>query len=196
VLTWPVMMQVSFAELDLLLRSAGSAVTASESHGVLCGALCATDDYPLERWVEEIVPDEASAFDEVAAAALQLVYTDTTQALRQDQMEFAPLLPEDDVTLETRAAAMAEWCQGFLYGLGLSGLDPRAQLAPAVQEVLKDLTHIGRATLDTDSLDEDSEVAYTEIVEYLRAGVQLIHDELAPIRSQPVPNESDESPEH
>lgn len=175
-------MHVSFAELDQLLQGCGSAVAGAEAHGVLCGALCASDGYTLERWIEEIIPEEVEAFDAPAREALALVYGDTQRALREGQMEFTPLLPEDDTPLEVRAAALGVWCQGFLYGLGLSGLDPKAKLSSDVQEILRDLTHIGRATVDTDALDEDSESAYTELFEYLRAGVQLVHDEMAPLR--------------
>jgi uncharacterized protein len=181
------MMHVSFAEFDQVLQSAGSAVAAAEGHGVLCGALCAAEDYPVERWIEEVVPDDSSAAAAGAEGeAIKLVYADTAQALRADQMEFTPLLPEDDAPLETRATAMAAWCQGFLYGLGLSGLDPRSKLSADVQEILKDLTHIGRATVDPEELDEEGESAYAELVEYLRAGVQLIYDEMAPLRTQPT----------
>lgn len=176
------MMHVSFAELDQLLQSAGSAVAAAEGHGALCGAFCATADFTLERWIEEIIPDEGESFDDVAREALRLIYADTQRVLREDQMEFTPLLPEDDTPLDVRAAAMGQWCQGFLYGLGLSGLDPKTKLSAEVQEVLKDLTHIGRATVDAEALDEDSESAYTEIFEYLRTGVQLIHDDMASMR--------------
>jgi yecA family protein len=181
------MMQVTFAELEQLLQSTGSAVGAAEGHGALCGALCASDDYTLERWSEEVIPDDSDAFDESAREALRLVYTDTRRALREDQMEFTPLLPEDDVDLEARAAALAQWCQGFLYGLGLSGLDPKAKLSADVQEILKDLTHIGRATVDAEALDEESESAYVELVEYLRAGTQLIHDEMLEVRARSAP---------
>lgn len=183
-LTWQLMMHVSFAELDQVLQSSGSAVATAEGHGVLCGAFCATDDYTIERWIEEIIPDDVETFDATSREALGLVYSDTRRALREDQMEFMPLLPEDDMALDARAAALALWCQGFLYGLALSGLDPKTKLSADVQEILKDLTHIGRASVDTEALDEDSESAYTELFEYLRAGVQLIYDEMAAVREQ------------
>jgi uncharacterized protein YgfB (UPF0149 family) len=178
------MMHVSFAEFDQVLQRTGSSVPAAEGHGALCGGLCAAADYSLERWVEEIVPENAQEFDEAARTVLRLIYTDTHRALREDQMEFTPLLPDDERTLEVRAEALGLWCQGFLYGLGMSGLDPKIKLSPDVQEILKDLTHISRASVDPDALDEESEQAYAELVEYLRAGVQLIHDEMAAVRAQ------------
>jgi uncharacterized protein len=182
------MMHVSFAELDQVLQSTGSAVAAAEGHGALCGALCAANDYSLEHWIDEVIPEESEAFDASAREALRSVYDDTRQALREDQMEFTPLLPDDDISVDVRAVALGSWCQGFLYGLGLSGINPEEKLSDDVQEVLADLTHIGRATVDIDALEEDSELAYAELVEYLRAGAQLIHDELRPVRERRISN--------
>lgn len=178
------MMNVSFPELDRLLQSTGSQVSAAEGHGCLCGALCALDEYDLKRWAEEIVPDDEKGASDSNQEALRLVYTDTVRALREDQMDFAPLLPEDESSLEERAIALGQWCQGFLYGLGLSGLESTEKLPESVQEILRDLTHISQASVDTEALDEESEESYAELIEYLRAGVQLIHDELAPLRNR------------
>lgn len=177
------MLHVTFPEVVRVLERRGSSVSAAEGHGCLCGALCATADYPLERWLEEIVPDESSSEDEVVTAALQLLFTDTVRALRGDEMEFEPLIPDDDAALDRRAAALAQWCQGFLYGFGTGQPFKPEQLPANVSEILKDLTHIGRASVDIGESGEEEEQAYAEIVEYVRVGVQLIHDELADARA-------------
>jgi uncharacterized protein YgfB (UPF0149 family) len=49
--------------------------------------------------------------------------------------------------------------------------------------VLRDLTHISQASVETGAEAEEEEQAYAEIVEYVRAGVQLIHDELIELRA-------------
>lgn len=176
------MLQVTFAEIARVLETLSATVPAAESHGCLCGALCMTLHYPLDRWLEEIIPD----IDDVSEGdrhALDLLFTDTLGGLRGDQMEFELLLPDDDVTLEQRATALSQWCQGFLYGFG-SGRSLKSQeLPPNVEEILRDLTHIGRATVDAGESGEEEEEAYTEVVEYVRAGVQLIHDELTEARA-------------
>ena len=48
--------------------------------------------------------------------------------------------------------------------------------------MLRDLTHISQASVETGADAEEEEQAYAEIVEYVRAGVQLIHDELLEVR--------------
>ena len=58
-----------------------------------------------------------------------------------------------------------------------------ASSADKVAEVLRDLTHISQASVETGADAEEEEQAYAEIVEYVRAGVQLIHDELLELRT-------------
>lgn len=176
------MLQVSFPEIARALEAMSAAVAASESHGCLCGALCTMEDYPLERWLDEIAPDTAAASED-HRRALDSLFSDTVRALRGDQMEFEPLLPSDEATLEERATALSQWCQGFLYGFGSGRPPAAADLPPDVEEILRDLTHIGRATVDAGEAGEEEEQAYAEVVEYVRAGVQLIHDELIAARA-------------
>jgi uncharacterized protein YgfB (UPF0149 family) len=92
-------------------------------------------------------------------------------------MEFDPLLPDDDAPLEDRVEALGAWCQGFLYGYGSATEGRRTPPTGDVAEVLTDLAEISRggATgLDTEEVEEG---AYTELVEFLRVGVQTIYDE-------------------
>jgi uncharacterized protein YgfB (UPF0149 family) len=195
------MLQVTFREIASVLQSAGSQVAAAESHGCLCGALCTTPDYTVERWLDELVaidPDDHDVELPASDAPLRLLFADTVRALRGDEMEFEPLLPDDEEPLEQRALALAQWCQGFLYGFG-TGKPVRADdLKGQVDEILKDLSHIARATVDVGAAGEDEEASYAELVEYLRVGVQLIHDELAPVRNaeehEPPQDTDDDDP--
>jgi uncharacterized protein len=176
------MFQVTFPEVARVLQTLHSSVAAAESHGCLCGALCTTQQYPIESWLEELVPEaEADAADE--RAPLRLLFADTVRALRGDEMEFQLLLPDDDDPLVERASALSQWCQGFLYGFGTGRAVPRDELTGEVEEVLRDLTHISQASVESGADAEDEEQAYAEIVEYVRAGVQLVHDELLEVRA-------------
>lgn len=190
------MLHVTFPEITRVLEGLGSSVAAAESHGCLCGALCTASDYPVERWLEEIVPEEDrddDSIDEGSEMPLRLLYSDTLRALRGDEMELELLLPDDNTALELRATALSQWCQGFLYGFG-TGQRVNAEELPAdVDEILRDMTHIGRATVEVGEGSEEEEEAYAEVVEYVRVGVQLIHDELDDVRSEePIADASDE----
>ncbi|WP_116812051.1 UPF0149 family protein [Steroidobacter cummioxidans] len=178
------MLQVTFAEVARVLEGLGSSVPAAEAHGCLVGALCTSPHYPLERWLEEVIPD-ADLRDGDDQQALRLLYADTLNALRGEDMDFEALLPDDDIALATRAAGLSQWCQGFLYGFGTGQVDNPAvkqeELPGNVNEILNDLTHIGRASVELEGEgNESEEEAYAEVVEYVRVGVQLIHDELIP----------------
>jgi uncharacterized protein YgfB (UPF0149 family) len=175
------MFQVTFPEVARVLQSLQSSVAAAESHGCLCGALCTTQQYPVESWLDELVPDAGDDPDD-DRAPLRLLFADTVRTLRGDEMEFHLLLPDDDALLVERAMALSQWCQGFLYGFGIGGAVSREQLSGEVEEVLRDLTHISQASVETGTDAEQEEQAYAEIVEYVRAGVQLIHDELIELR--------------
>jgi uncharacterized protein len=204
------MFQVTFPEITRVLRDLQSSVPAAESHGCLCGALCTTPHYSVERWLDELVAQADDKGEDQADDAdgnrqpLSLLFIDTVRALRGDEMEFELLLPDDDSALEDRAVALSQWCQGFLYGFGSGDpVDPQ-QLPADVDEVLRDLTHIGRATVESRDGSEEEEQAYAQIVEYVRVGVQLIHDELIDVRErdagdapgEPDPSGSDPSRLH
>jgi uncharacterized protein YgfB (UPF0149 family) len=177
------MMQVTFREVAKVLEGAGSQVVAAEWHGCLCGALCTSPDYTLERWLDELVAvDAEEAADIPPDEALRLLFIDTQRALRGEEMEFEPLLPDDDEPLERRATALSQWCQGFLYGFGTGKPTRDEDIKGQVDEVLRDLSHIAAAAVDVGAAGEDEEEAYAEVVEYLRVGVQLVHDELAVTR--------------
>jgi uncharacterized protein YgfB (UPF0149 family) len=176
---------VTFAEFAKVLQSSASAVDAAEGHGCLCGALCVSADYTLERWLEELIPEEESQLPATDVEVLQLIFDEAARTLRGDDMEFAPLLPEEDEPLERRASTLAQWCRGFLYGFGSARPLEVAKLPVAVDEILRDIAHIGGAEVDVGAAGEEEEQAYVEVFEYLRAGVQLLHDELTELRAAP-----------
>lgn len=146
----------------------------------------------MERWLEEIIPDDDRRADDDSQQALRLLYADTLNALRGENLDFEVLLPGDEITLATRAGGLSQWCQGFLYGFAtgqaLGGVPKQDELPANVNEILTDLTHIGRASVEIegDADNESEEEAYAEVVEYVRVGVQLIHDELIPAQTHRI----------
>ena len=105
----------SFNELQRVLIQAHALTDAAEAHGTLVGSLCSTP-CSLADWLADILP-EGSA-DPASAASLRGVFDATSGALGEGMLKFRPLLPTDDESLDDRTAALGEWCQGFLYGLG------------------------------------------------------------------------------
>jgi uncharacterized protein YgfB (UPF0149 family) len=178
---------VVFDDVARALAAAGSTVHAAEAHGCLCGALCVRREYALPDWLEEILPDGTSETT-VDDAPLAALHRRSTADLAGLDMEFEPLLPDEEQPLTIRVEALGAWCQGFLFGFGSAGSVARAELPEDVAEVLTDLAEISRAgAVGSDSVAVEEE-AYVELVEFLRVGVQLTYDELARQRArQPAP---------
>jgi yecA family protein len=176
------MQAAAYEHIQQVLNQAHSLTDAAEAHGTLSGCLCSTVAYRFEDWILEILPDGAA--DTATTQLLLELFQTTSVALREAQMEFAPLLPHDEEPIESRAAALGAWCQGFLYGLGSGSLTDATLLPGDIGEVVRDLTEITHVAADSAESLESNEGAYTELVEFVRAGVQLLFDELEPLRRE------------
>jgi hypothetical protein len=175
---------VAFDDVARALAAASSTVHAAEAHGCLSGALCVRREYGFGEWLDEILPDEVTREE----GTLRDLHAASVAVLAEGDMDFRPLLPDDEQPLEMRVEALGAWCQGFLYGFGSAGTANRAALPEDVSEFLGDLAQIARAgEVGVEALDVEEE-AYAELVEFLRVGVQLVYDELAALRAgQPSP---------
>jgi yecA family protein len=174
------MSDAQFAQLQRVLTDSRALTDVSEAHGTLAGALCAASDYALEDWLAEIYAEGQA--DEATAHALREVYEATRLALASDQMRFTALLPADDEPIAARAAALGQWCQGFLYGLGTSAIRDADDLPQDIGEIVRDLSAITQVGVDAAESEDTNESAYTELVKFVRVAVQLLFDHLAPYR--------------
>jgi uncharacterized protein YgfB (UPF0149 family) len=138
----------------------------------------------MEDWLAEILPEDSLANG--ADPVLQTLYDVTVAALSSGEMEFDILIPDDDRPIEERTQALSLWCTGFLYGLGTSSADP-LRLPGELGEIVRDLTEITHADVDTSDTQEANESALAELVEFVRVGVQLVFDELSPLRDRHTP---------
>lgn len=173
------------APLDLLrqaLDQTGASLSLWECHGLLTGWLCADPTLARDPWLEQLLAEGGTLADLSASA------TETLDALRRITREhlsdpllgFRPLLPDDAHPLAERTAALGEWCQGYLFGLSLGGVTDLARLPGDSGEVVRDLTELSRAGSYAVEGNEEDEQAYSDLVEFVRAGVLLLRDELQP----------------
>jgi uncharacterized protein YgfB (UPF0149 family) len=179
------MIQPDYTRIQQLLSREHSMADAAEAHGTLAGCLCGASGYRFEDWLREILPEGRA--DRSAREALKELFSATAGALIQPDMEFAPLLPSDAESLVLRTQALAEWCQGFLYGLGAGSIPDASELPGEVGELVRDLIEITRAEVDETQDAEANESAYAELVEFVRVGVQLLFEELADARAPAAP---------
>jgi uncharacterized protein len=169
-----------YGELQAALGGDEAGSAAAEAHGTLCGLLCAGAGDMPESWIHNTLADaeEYSFGGRVdARSQLEAMHSATAAALTAANMDFRLLLPEDDVPIEDRAAALAAWCNGYLYGLAVRGLRPVDELPDELREILSDFSEIGRAGVAEEEVEEAGESAFAELVEYVRVAVQIVHDE-------------------
>jgi uncharacterized protein YgfB (UPF0149 family) len=115
-----------------------------------------------------------------ARYGLESLFEDSLEAWNDSQLSLELLLPDDEASLKDRAEALVAWCQGFLYGLGLTGtsLD---QLSGEAREGLNDLGEITRLNLTTIAEGESEEGQWMELYEFTRMVVMLLREELLPL---------------
>jgi uncharacterized protein YgfB (UPF0149 family) len=182
------MSTATYDQFEQVLRSARALPEPAEAHGTLAGALCSSRDYGLIEWLREILPDDSPDDAALQSSVLQNVYDAMVRSLGGADSSFEPLLPDDESPLSQRADALSSWCQGFLYGLGSGSASDPSTVSTEAGEIIRDLTEITHVGVDAGDETEENEVAFAEVVEFVRVGVQLLLVELAPARGEePVP---------
>ena len=179
--------QLEYYDVADALQRASASVNAADCHGFLTGLICVTGFADQKIWVEEVFdaynpkdPSQAEAF-----RLLQSLYEMTLASLNSTDLDFQPLLPDEEDSLRERTEALAHWCSGFLSGLGMGGMASQGELPDEVSELVQDLTQISRVDFEMEAPDEQEETAFAEVLEYVRVGVLFIYDELQP-RTMPT----------
>ncbi len=179
--------QPDYDALDGALSRCGADWTVAQCHGLLTGRLAAAGRRSAEHWRQQVLENAqaGSAPYVECERMLAAVCEETHRQLAERQSAFEPLLPGDDAGADVRTAALAHWCEGFLHGLVSVKDNPalRKRLATEpLDDIIRDMLQISRAGVDEDADDESNEVAYAELVEYLRIAAQLAYEELTDIR--------------
>jgi uncharacterized protein YgfB (UPF0149 family) len=136
------------------------------------------------EWLREILPDDSPDDAALQSSVLQNVYNSMVRTLVGNDADFEPLLPDDESPLGVRADALSLWCQGFLYGLGSGTTGDPGKVSIEAGEIIRDFTEITHVGVEADEENEENEVAFAEVVEFVRVGVQLLFVELAPARGE------------
>jgi len=170
-----------YYQLETALRLIDNDTDPSELHGTVGGLLCADNRASVNHWLSSLFPNKIEddmKLDEIKQA-LGRLFEETRQQLSDPLSAFDLLLPGDDYSFEQQILALGEWCQGFLIGLNLGGIEDFNKLQGEAKEFTKDMVEIARAGVSYDfSEDEEDQQAYVQLVEYVRVGVMLVNDEL------------------
>jgi len=169
-------MEEIYQPLNNSLQHVGALMDAAEAHGILCGLLCISESIEEDIWLRHVLSETAihDGLSSECEQQLRLVKNYTLEQLNSANYEFQPLLPGDDVPLSERIQTLAGWCEGFLFGLGLTGVETESW-SETVQEFINDVISISRIAL-SDSTEEQEE-EYMQVFEYLRMGVINFYEE-------------------
>ncbi|MGA8276945.1 MAG: UPF0149 family protein [Rhodanobacteraceae bacterium] len=172
---------LTHTELSRTLVALRSGVGASDLHGSLIGYLCGGGEADAQGWVDALALDLGEPETSRTALADRL-YRECRAELDDQELKFEPLLPATRESLSTRADALVEWCRGFLGGVGLAGAADAAANSADGAEILHDLGDIARSRFEIGAGEsgesEEDERALSELVEFVRVSVLLLHAEL------------------
>lgn len=176
-----------YATVDAALERCGVRQCPSELHGFALGMAVGGVAQPLTVWQAEVYaefdPDDVLANE--CRALLDRVFAAAFAGETADAQSLALLLPQDIVVDSARLIALRDWCQGFLFGLGLAGESVTSMLSAQTRELLNDFSEITRVDTDDVENSDANQAALIEIEEYLREGLMLIRDELNEARGIP-----------
>jgi len=159
---------LDFDHVQTALEGLGANVDAAEAHGTLCALLLDNCDLPL--WLGHTLDELPDGGDVLAE-----------ERLENEDLGFELLLPDETDDLDLRLLALSIWCQGFLYGFGVTDRFDESTLDEEARECLSDLLEISKLSHD----EEDSDAAeqqLAELVEHVRIVTLLLNDSLNPLK--------------
>lgn len=164
-----------FSELSDSLHKVDPHSHASQLHGLICGFIC-TKGQDLNTLWKLVFPNAQINPD--FFELLRELYDRSLQLLNNFSFEFDLLLPEEDIDINIRAESLGLWCQGFLIGLKQGGFIIENRPDDDVTEAMNDLTEISKISFGDITDDNEDEMAYMELVEYVRLSAVMIFQDL------------------
>ncbi len=157
-------------------------IPVSEAHGVLVGFLASAEDFASAE------PESLSyLLSECSAERALDLLTEVHAQLESVDLDFAPLVPDDEEPMQVRLSAMADFCTGFLFGYGC-GID--GQVSTQAVAILRDLQQIAELDDELDDDDDDAldeaEYDFVEVFEFVKVATLALYGAL------PMPAEDDE----
>lgn len=170
---------ISYQDYSDFLIRIGAVCGPAELHGMLCGVLCTGQEQDASRWAADaysFLDLLEDTNDNEVRSALEAFYQVTQTTLKEQTYALQLMLPDDAVPLPDRSAALARWCQGFLYGFGSGGEGIALKLHEDAQDALRDIAAI--AQLEQNQASEEDEALFVDLVEYVRLAVFDIYAQL------------------
>ena len=136
----------------------------SELHGLLTGIVCVTEAPTREEWSQILTTLNVPALSEDALVLLTDEAEDVVHAISDDELDYLPMLPDDEHPLQERVQALSDWCAGVVLGFGLASGNIRADEL----ELIENLQDIAAVEFEDSDNDEEGEGSYQELYEFVR----------------------------
>ena len=136
----------------------------SELHGLLTGIVCVTQAPTAEQWSQILNTLNVPPLSVEALESLTDEADDVANALSDDDLDYLPMLPDDNHGLAERVQALADWCAGVVLGFGLASGNIRAE----EQELIEHLQDVAAVEFEDSDNDEEGEDSYQELYEFVR----------------------------
>ena len=175
---------MEYSEIDLLRRKANVAIDISEYHGTISAYLCCDAFQEDDLLPKEVSFDSSSVSVQIIEFkhALYELISETINSFNDTEMRFYPFLPPDSEKLSIRAHSLSIWCQGFIDALGTFISERRLTINQSDQtfigEIIEDFSQISTLSKTAVESGNEEELAYFEVVEFVRVGTQLVYEEL------------------
>ena len=136
----------------------------SELHGLLTGIVCVTEAPTRDEWLQILSTLDVPKLIDEALIMLTGEAEDVSHALSEDELDYLPMLPDDEHALADRVQALADWCAGVVLGFGLAS----GHIRPDEKELIENLQDVASVEFDESDNDEEGEESYLELYEFVR----------------------------
>lgn len=136
----------------------------SELHGLLTCIVCVTQPPTREEWVLILSTLNVPELNDESLAILTDETEDVAHALSEDELDYLPMLPDDQHLLRDRVQALADWCAGVVLGFGLAS----GHIRTDERELIGHLQDVAAVQFEDEDDDEEGEAGYQELFEFVR----------------------------
>ena len=153
-----------WSEWDRTFSSIEEINSPSELHGLLTGIVCVTNAPNRDEWKQILETLDVAELDEEALDILTDEAEDIAASLSEDELDYLPLLPDDEHLLQERVQALADWCAGVVLGFGLAS----GHIRQDEMELIEHLQDVAAVEFEDSDNDEEGEESYQELYEFVR----------------------------
>lgn len=173
-------MPLDFDECCNQMLEFGYEVSPSELHGLLSGVVCTGLKIRPDSIINLVIKHvDVETCSERNRETILTMYAFIEREMFSADSRYTLFLPDDELDMTQRVRSLAAWSQGYLVGFGTGSAQLKNnKFSPETEEALKDIVNISNLSDEFGDEDEVNEVAYAELVEYLKVAVLLMSSEM------------------